>query len=120
MWAKKFAYDIWGDTVNLASRMESHGEAGKLNISGVTYAQVMDYLTYPARPDQSERERRVAHVLRGTPEARIQRGCCGDHTERSAVGGCWPGCAVILRSALRFQHTDHRDPSEVGEHQPIR
>jgi ligand-binding sensor domain-containing protein/class 3 adenylate cyclase len=41
---KKFAYDIWGDTVNLASRMESHGEAGKLNISGVTYAQVMDYV----------------------------------------------------------------------------
>ncbi len=41
---KKFAYDIWGDTVNLASRMESHGEAGKLNISGVTYAHVMDYV----------------------------------------------------------------------------
>ncbi|MBL7940186.1 MAG: hypothetical protein JNL43_12560 [Flavobacteriales bacterium] len=41
---KKFAYDIWGDTVNLASRMESHGEAGRLNISGTTYAQLMDYL----------------------------------------------------------------------------
>jgi adenylate cyclase len=34
---KKFAYDIWGDTVNLASRMESSGEAGKVNISGSTY-----------------------------------------------------------------------------------
>jgi len=41
---KKFAYDIWGDTVNLASRMESHGEAGRLNISGTTYAQLMDYV----------------------------------------------------------------------------
>ncbi|MEO8588056.1 MAG: adenylate/guanylate cyclase domain-containing protein [Flavobacteriales bacterium] len=39
---KKFAYDIWGDTVNLASRMESNGEAGRVNISGVTYALVMD------------------------------------------------------------------------------
>ncbi|MCB9165472.1 MAG: hypothetical protein H6592_13750 [Flavobacteriales bacterium] len=39
---KKFAYDIWGDTVNLASRMESAGEVGRLNISGATYAQVMD------------------------------------------------------------------------------
>lgn len=33
---KKFAYDIWGDTVNLASRMESNGEPGRVNISGVT------------------------------------------------------------------------------------
>jgi len=34
---KKFAYDIWGDTVNTAARMESSGEAGKINMSGVTY-----------------------------------------------------------------------------------
>jgi class 3 adenylate cyclase len=38
----KFAYDIWGDTVNLASRMESSGEVGKVNISGATYALVKD------------------------------------------------------------------------------
>ena len=40
---KKFAYDIWGDTVNTASRMESSGEAGKVNISGVTYELVKDF-----------------------------------------------------------------------------
>jgi adenylate cyclase len=34
---KKFAYDIWGDTVNTASRMESSGEVGKVNISQATY-----------------------------------------------------------------------------------
>ena len=39
---KKFAYDIWGDTVNIASRMESSGEEGKINISGVTYELVKD------------------------------------------------------------------------------
>ncbi|MEM9822769.1 MAG: adenylate/guanylate cyclase domain-containing protein [Bacteroidota bacterium] len=33
----KFAYDIWGDTVNLASRMESGGAVGKVNISRATY-----------------------------------------------------------------------------------
>jgi len=39
---KKFAYDIWGDTVNTASRMESSGEAGQVNISATTYALVKD------------------------------------------------------------------------------
>lgn len=39
---KKFAYDIWGDTVNIAARMESSGEAGKVNISESTYALVKD------------------------------------------------------------------------------
>ncbi|MCB0561842.1 MAG: hypothetical protein H6573_12825 [Lewinellaceae bacterium] len=34
---KKFAYDIWGDTVNLAARMETNGDAGKVNISETTY-----------------------------------------------------------------------------------
>ncbi len=39
---KKFQYDIWGDTVNTASRMESSCEAGKVNISGATYEIIKD------------------------------------------------------------------------------
>lgn len=35
--SKKFAYDIWGDTVNVASRMESNCESGKINVSENTY-----------------------------------------------------------------------------------
>jgi adenylate cyclase len=40
---KKLSYDIWGDTVNTASRMESSGEPGKINISGTTYEYVRDF-----------------------------------------------------------------------------
>ncbi len=39
---KKFAYDIWGDTVNIAARMEQNSEAGKINISEATYELVKD------------------------------------------------------------------------------
>lgn len=39
---RKFAYDIWGDTVNVAARMEQHGEEGKINISGATFELVQD------------------------------------------------------------------------------
>lgn len=39
---KKFAYDIWGDTVNTASRMESGGEIGKINVSNSTYELIKD------------------------------------------------------------------------------
>lgn len=40
---KKFSYDIWGDTVNVASRMESSGEIGKVNISETTYQLLTKY-----------------------------------------------------------------------------
>jgi class 3 adenylate cyclase len=35
---KKFIYDLWGDAVNIASRMESHGVAGAIQITESTYA----------------------------------------------------------------------------------
>ncbi len=39
---RKFAYDIWGDTVNMAARMQQSSDAGKINISGATYQLVKD------------------------------------------------------------------------------
>ncbi|MBL8020767.1 MAG: adenylate/guanylate cyclase domain-containing protein, partial [Leptospirales bacterium] len=40
---RKFAYDVWGDTVNTASRMESSGVTGRVNISRATYDLIRDF-----------------------------------------------------------------------------
>jgi len=39
---KKFIYDLWGDTVNTASRMESHGIPGCIQITAMTYGHLHD------------------------------------------------------------------------------
>lgn len=48
---KKFAYDIWGDTVNIASRMESNSEPGKINISENTYELIKEQFDCEYRGD---------------------------------------------------------------------
>lgn len=40
--AVRFSYDIWGDTVNTASRMESHGQAGRIQVSQQTKERIFD------------------------------------------------------------------------------
>src|SRR6266446_1804804 len=47
---KKFAYDLWGDTVNLASRMEAHAQPGAILVTAATYECLRDqYLFQPSR-----------------------------------------------------------------------
>jgi class 3 adenylate cyclase/CheY-like chemotaxis protein len=46
---KKFIYDLWGDTVNTASRMESHGEGGKIHVSEAIYAALQGKFTFEER-----------------------------------------------------------------------
>ena len=46
---RKFIYDLWGETVNMASRMESHGTSGVIQITGSTYDLVSEHFDCQAR-----------------------------------------------------------------------
>ena len=46
---RKFAFDIWGDTVNVASRLESHGIPGRVQVSKATWASVKDQFDAESR-----------------------------------------------------------------------
>ena len=45
----KFVYDVWGDTVNTASRMEKYGEPGRINVSAVTRNMLGGEFRFEAR-----------------------------------------------------------------------
>ncbi len=47
----KFSYDLWGDTVNTASRMESHGEAGKIHVSEDVFTALKEKFVFEERGD---------------------------------------------------------------------
>ncbi len=46
---KKFAYDLWGDTVNTAARMESHGMPGRIHVSAAVYDKLRDAFVFEPR-----------------------------------------------------------------------
>lgn len=46
---RRFAYDVWGDAVNIASRIESSGKPGMLNISNSTWELVKDHFQFTPR-----------------------------------------------------------------------
>jgi len=46
---KKFIYDLWGDAVNVASRMESQGEPGRIQVSAATYERLKDRFLFEER-----------------------------------------------------------------------
>lgn len=64
---QKFGYDLWGDTVNTASRMESQGVAGRIQASEATYTRLRDAYEFEARGEIEVKGmgRRNAYLLVG-------------------------------------------------------
>ena len=58
----KFAFDIWGDSVNFSSRMESSGARNRINVSERTYARVKDFFECEARGKVQTKDKREVEM----------------------------------------------------------
>jgi guanylate cyclase len=86
---KRFLYDLWGDAVNTASRMESHGTPGRVQITRATYELVADEFDCEPRGTiavKGKGEMEVWHVLRRRPGGLSQRRPASER-EADAVPG---------------------------------
>jgi adenylate cyclase len=88
---KRFLYDLWGDAVNTASRMESHGSPGRVQITRATYELVHDEFECEPRgtiPVKGKGEMEIWHVLRRRT----------DESPRSVTASPRPAEAVVSGS----------------------
>jgi adenylate cyclase len=84
---KKFVYDIWGDTVNIAARMEQCGEEGRINISQSTYDLVKDkfHCTFRGEIDAKNKGKMSMYFVNTIPPRRANVSLDGNmdkHVER--------------------------------------
>ena len=59
----KFVYDLWGDTVNTASRMESHGVPGRINCSQEIYNKLKDKFVFEDRGEMEVKGKGIMHMF---------------------------------------------------------
>lgn len=71
---KKFAYDIWGDAVNTAARMESSGIPGEINISGTTYEFIKDHFecSYRGKVEAKNKGEIDMYLVKALKEQKVQ------------------------------------------------
>lgn len=60
---RKFAFDIWGDSVNFASRMESSGAPNRINISAATQMRVKDFFAHETRGKIETKDKREVDMF---------------------------------------------------------
>jgi adenylate cyclase len=92
---KKFIYDLWGDAVNMASRMESHGQSEAIQITHATYELIKDEFVCEPRGTidvKGSGEMEIWHILGEKPGLNTCRGWPldeqnADFAEAFAFGG---------------------------------
>lgn len=73
----KFAFDIWGDTVNIASRLEAASEPGRINVSAATYRRIKDFFACRNRGQIETKDARAfdMYFVEGVHPELVGEGC---------------------------------------------
>ena len=101
---QKFHYDVWGDTVNTAIRMESHGAAGKIQITKATHELIKDDLSNPFTLTPANSDAVYAGRKNSTAWA---NSCC-----------LWPRNALKSRVLLQRQSPAKGTSGRISRAQP--
>ena len=113
----KFAYDVWGDTVNTASRMESHSVPGRIQISAATRALLDDRFDFEARGSIEVKGKGMMETFFLGERAKPAAGGSGSHMKRrdfiALVGSAATLAACRARAAAQRYAPDRR---AVGKH----
>lgn len=113
---KRFAYDIWGDTVNVANRMEMTCEVGKVNISGRTYKHIKPYFdcTYRGKIQAKNKgEVDMYYVNQLNPEYSLN----GEGEQPTIM--FWQFIDLDLFSSIKYRKAEKRilkDLEELPDH----
>ncbi len=107
---QKFAFDIWGDTVNFASRMESTGAPNRINVSGATYARVKDFFACENRGKIMTKDKREVDMYFVT----------GVHPNLMSDQGENPPPAFLRRYQVYFQKDPPAFPAFLLETAPAK
>jgi adenylate cyclase len=86
---KRFLYDLWGDAVNTASRMESHGTPGAIQITGATYDLLKDEFVCKRRGTidvKGKGEMETWYLVRARSDAATDGCSGGDSVPRTPIG----------------------------------
>lgn len=110
---KKFAYDIWGNSVNIAARLEGASDPGKINISEETYKQIRNYIVCSSRGDIEAKyigKVKMHFVESIRPEYSVERkGKLANAALKDIAGICeirFENLREQILSALRNELTD--------------
>ncbi|MEB3828147.1 adenylate/guanylate cyclase domain-containing protein [Phormidium sp. CCY1219] len=101
---KKFIYDLWGDTVNVASRMESHGIAGQIQVSDATYQLLKDRYKFEKRGSiliKGKGQMNTYFLVGRTEETKIQQLSSPDKEAMKSVREATQSMVEMINEKLR-------------------